>query len=157
MNVSFLEMQWILHNQKLTLYFFSCLRYQLKKKRMKNFCNNAWYCCNFLSFLIDTLISWKNIRFVFKSPIHPDKNLKRIWTWSIYTSNLKLKNSAPTTMAESSRSRDCMAKNIAVKTFLWEHSDTNSQSLQPWFWKMPALSNIRINIALIFLQHTMEG
>lgn len=52
-----------------------------------------------------------------------------------FTSNLKLKNRAPTTMADRSRSRDCMAKNIAEKTFLWEHSATNSQSLHPWFYK----------------------
>lgn len=52
-----------------------------------------------------------------------------------FTSNLKLKNRAPTTMADRSKSRDCMAKNIALKTFLWEHSATNSQSLHPWFYK----------------------
>lgn len=52
-----------------------------------------------------------------------------------FTSNLKLKNRAPTTMADRSKSKDCMAKNIALKTFLWEHSATNSQSLHPWFYK----------------------
>lgn len=38
-------------------------------------------------------------------------------------------------MADRSSNRDCMAKNIAEKTFLWEHSATNSQSLHPWFYK----------------------
>lgn len=70
-----------------------------------------------------------------------------------FTSNLKLKNRAPTTMADRSKSRDCMAKNIALKTFLWEHSATNSQSLHPWFYKNVSNSLFK---NLIFIHTYMQ-